>query len=285
MFGIKTTDSFSKVLLLAAGLVFALNLIIGNSVSESIALNPNYIIGHWQLWRLLTFPFAAVSAESVLLFAIVFVFIGRRLEEMLNKMLFPVLLFFVSILQGLVLTLVFWNQNIFVGGMEGISIFALSLFTFLKPKEKISLLNYKAVSFSLFLFALWSFVKVYDFYHYHDVSAALSSVAVSVFGISSGFITYLQIKLIQKKMALRSKPKERHISVPQPDEMKFAEIASIGKKLYNLTELPEERYILSDDKQQNEDMLNEILDKITESGKASLSIDEVKFLDEYSNKL
>ena len=73
--------------------------------------------------------------------------------------------------------------------------------------------------------------------------------------------------------------------IPNPEELKLATMSKLYSP-HNFSSLKDEydsiEFLPSE---LNEDRLNEILDKISEKGKNSLSIEEIKFLDDYSKLL
>lgn len=111
----------------------------------------------------------------------------------------------------------------------------------------------------------------------------------AIFGITMGALIYLQIRLANRRRKDYSEvvygiPSE----FPKHEELMAVLSKSMSKKQNKKFEDdPDDDYypILSEDSEENEDKLNEILDKIAESGKNSLSPYEIKFLEEYSRQL
>ena len=72
--------------------------------------------------------------------------------------------------------------------------------------------------------------------------------------------------------------------IPDPDQLSMALISQKEKKKYYHQE-QEEMNHYEFEENLSEDRLNEILEKINETGKESLSNEELRFLDEYSKNL
>ena len=284
---------FSKSFLIIIGIVYLLNYIYGNTFSNFLSLVPSELVRNLYLWQLLTFPFAPNGIESILFFGLVFYFVSPKLESYIEGLRYPIWLFLLIILQGCILTLVFINSKITITGLDGIAFYVLVVYSLLKPKDKIEVLNFPPmpiIAFALLISFLWFGLKLVNFSTIGNESNLLSSISSSLFGITSGLLHYLQIRFSGFSHTKNDDiSTDNSIKLPSPEELSLAHSSNLRlKKLYQNKNLNfSENYsdILSDDMQENEDKLNEILDKIIISGKDSLTNFEKKFLDEYSKKL
>ncbi len=277
--------TFSKVMPFVVLLVYLLNLAFNGAFDYYLALNPILVISQFQAWRIISFPFASGALESIILFFVVFYFVSPKLEFYLNKFLYPILLFLIAALQGIVLTLAFWQQNVVIAGMEGIAFFVLTLQTLLRPKDNVfPMFNLKTWTFALFCLGAWALYKVSGTIE-NGFYSVLPAIASGIFGIGSGLITYFQVSYMQKIINKRRiKNQETLINIPKPEELKLAMISAAQlQKAYS--QYNDEYDILSDNPSENEERLNEILEKIFNLGKDSLTKEEKTFLDKYSKQL
>ncbi|HPP40321.1 MAG TPA: hypothetical protein PK498_08525, partial [Candidatus Kapabacteria bacterium] len=102
---------------------------------------------------------------------------------------------------------------------------------------------------------------------------------------------YIPIRNMRKYIEKRefeinsSKQRQVKINIPEPEEIVAArKISNVNiSQIYHKYE--EDYCELSDNEEENEEKLNQILDKINEKGKESLSYYEKKFLNEYSKRI
>lgn len=284
---------FSKIFLILVGIIYFLNYVYSNVLPDLLSLSPQLVIRELSLWKLITFPFSPGGIESVVLFAFVFYFISSKLEFYIEGLRYPLWLFLLTLLQGCILTLVFINSNVIVAGMDGISFYVLVVYALLRSKDKINFLNFPPMpilAFSMLLGFVWFGLKLVNFSTTGNDSVFLSALGSSLFGVTAGLIHYLQIRLSGLNSTRSSKSDiDSDMRLPSPEEMSVAHSSNTRlRKFYQSGKpdyLDEEPYLLSDDMSENEDKLNEILDKISISGKDSLSPFERRFLNEYSKRL
>ncbi|MBX3044950.1 MAG: rhomboid family intramembrane serine protease [Candidatus Kapabacteria bacterium] len=271
-----------------------MNYIYSNVLPQILSLSPQEVLKNLSLWKLVTFPFAPGGLESVALFAFVFYFISSKLESYIEGLKYPLWLFMLTLLQGCILTLVFINSNVVIAGMDGISFYVLVVYALLRSKDKINFLNFPPmpiIAFSLLLGFLWFGLKLVNFSTTGNDSAFFSAIGSSLFGITAGLIHYLQIRLSGLSSLHRGISREHpDIKLPSPEELSIAHSTSNPRmrKYYQSSRYDqpdEEEYLLSNDMDENEDKLNQILDKISLSGKDSLTTLERRFLTEYSKRL
>ncbi len=263
---------------------YAANFLLDGRLYDMFCLDPAAILDKFELWRAITYPFVGGRFEGAVLGVAVFLYIAPHLEELLKKGLFATLIFLMICLQGTALLLLFWNSGMKVSGIEGLGFFALTLFVMLKGNRSVDARAFGYVKVSLvaaILFLGWlaatavrSIIGGYEFF---DGSAIFAGV-----GIITGLFTYLQIRLAKLFKGKKEfvEPEERS---PAED---FTPALALKKeeKSYGLHSKEESRYY-DNPEYLTEDRLNEILDKISEVGKDSLTGEELNFLKEYSKKL
>lgn len=292
MFRKKNINLFSKTLLFITGSVYIINYLLKGFLSDIFHLNPELIVKNYEYWRFITYPLATGTMEGVLLFALSFYVISTKLEDVLKRSYYPLLLFLLISLQGIVFALfyLFSGININISGMEGISLFVLTLYILLRPSEKVAFLNFPILSttvFSVSLFSVWAGLK------YYNVTVNMepeieSAIASIVFGIGSALIMFVQIRLLQILIRRRYKDQRSNVNLPQEEEPSYAFMTQAKLRKYYQEQdriSEEDDILLSNNPDENEQILNDILDKINIHGTDSITIPEKRFLKEYSKYL
>jgi membrane associated rhomboid family serine protease len=275
--------NFSITILLFTLVIYLVDYLLHGTLSSLFSLKTDKILINLELWRIFTFPFVAGSIESVLLFIFTFYSVGQKLELILEKAFYPILLFLLVCLQGTIFTLVFHKYLTDISGMEGLSFFILTLYAALKLREKSRNDRYKrTLRFVSILVITWICAKVLhnSLIDNYELMPAISSI---VFGILSGLFIYLQMFLV-KRMKSTLATKDHDIDIPKPEELSMALIAQGEMKKFNQS-LQEEHTKYENEDGFTEDRLNRILDKILDKGKDSLTPAELQFLDDYSKSL
>lgn len=293
----RNISLISKTFLLIAGSVYILNYLLKGFLAELFYFDPTLITnGNFEYWRLFSYPFATGTMEGVLLFSLTFYIVAPKLENILQKRSFyPILLFLLVSFQSFIFSVIYmyFDLQIQISGMEGVSIFILSLYILLKPNDKVGILNFPIMSttmLSILIFLIWAGLKYYNItVNYEPITE--SAIAVSGFGIISSFIVFSVIKIFESIKIRQLKEKKDDVKQSkekQEEKFSYAMTSrSNVKKYYQEKEMLEDvdELILSDDPQENEQILNDILDKINIHGKDSITTTEEKFLREYSKLL
>ncbi len=288
---LANSGSFSKIFLGFVLAVYFIDFLMGNMLAARFSIVPTLVLQKYEFWRVLSYPLAASTIESALLCFIAFAVYSTRLEEFLNTKLYPVLLLLIIMLHGILHTIVYWETTVPLAGLEGTAIFIMILMTMLKPAELIRIhrwRNVKASYLTAIIIMLWLFIKTGN-----TITGGRQHVAefmsAAVFGLGFGFTTFLQIKIFRNYWKKKSDKALAELKLPKPEEMSMAMATNnrLLRKYYSSIEeeVQREVCVLSDDPAENEERLNEILDKINESGKESLSKLEINFLNEYSKSI
>ena len=288
---------FSKLFLPIVGIIYLINAFNIGVIPEILALQPKAVLEHLNIWKIFTFPFSLGSVESILLFTFTFYFISPKLEKIVGSFRYPLWLFILTILQGCLLTLIFWNSTITISGMDGISFFILTLNILLKPNAQFNILRSKIsiIPFTILAVVLWLAIKliVSEFVVLESSLASLSSV---IFGITLSILVYMQIRFARISENRIPKIDEKDLK-NIPDREFFAAVKDKRNSgfLYNTEKMKyddfgelshsEKYYYISEDPSENEERLNNILDKMNSDGKESLTASERKFLFEYSKHI
>ena len=280
-------NSISNKFALITLLLYLADFFSGGRLVNILALQPITVIEKMEFWRIISFPFAGSSLEGGLLFFASILFFGNKLEIVFHKAFFPIIILLLICLQGTIFTLLFWRSELVFAGMEGISIFILTLFSLLFYKNKLQVgyrKTYRIVSSVGLLAITWASSVALHYFIMNDQSIIYKSAYSAMFGISGGSLIFAQIKLARR---LKSKKKviiPEETILPRPEELSLAlisqnEFRRLKKHLIEEAPLMDYNFPFS------EDRLNEILEKIYDNGKESLSNDERAYLEEYSKRL
>lgn len=271
---------------MVTGCLYLINYLMGWKLNSLFVLNPAMIVQEFEFWRLFTYPFIPGSIEGAVLFLAAFLLFAPRLEDIMGNMLFSTVLFLLLSLHGILHTLVYWKSSIPLEGMEGISIYVMSLFVLLNVQNRLKIFRLpplKSYITPAALFALWSGFKLFRIYEFQSVDIK-SLLSVGSFGLAASLMTYLQIRLAQRINFRKARIEEEPV-IPQPEELHHAILSETELRRYHYNADEDTRIRPSGDRYIDEERLNDILDKINESGKESLSGDELNFLREYSKYL
>lgn len=270
-------------------MLYIVDYIFGLNFNSIIAINPSLIKENFELWRLFLYPLGNSNIEGYLLFAAVFYFISPKMEEMVKSITYPFWLLILILSQSAFLLFAFWEKNISISGMEGISLFILCLYVFLNPKELIRIEKFgkiKNLVFASMLVSLWIGIKFFNFFSYTE-SQNLSFMGVFSFGFGSSFLIFVQDRIIKYFRVKRLRKSQQNMKIPKPEELSMAMMNNMKlSKIYrSLEDEEDEIYMLSNDPSENEIILNDILDKMNDKGKDSLTNLESKFLMQYAKYL
>lgn len=280
-------SSVTTYLLLFTLFTYLLNYISDGRYSHYFILDIQAIINDYEFWRLLTFPFVPSSFEGTMFFTVIFFMFASKIETILSRKYFFFLIILLIFVQGASLTLFYWGENYYFKGMEGVSLVIISMFTLLNIKKRVSFAYIKHLrifNLSGLIIMGWIFSACTHFWYSQDESLIYQTAGSFIFGSTLALIIATQIRLTGSfKHKLRHFKSEH--SIPKPEELSMALISRNELRRLNET-LMEEKNVLQDyDFVLNEDHLNEILDKINEKGKDSLSFEEQIYLFDYSRNL
>lgn len=279
---------FSHRLLTIVLVIYAVNYLLNGVLNNYLALVPNLVIDNFQLWRVISFPLATPPIESIVLFAFVFYFIAPKIESLLPRRFYPILLSLLVMLQGVISTLTFWKSSLVFTGMDGLSFFIMFLFALLSISKKTLPYWFNPLRTGLMILlsgGLWTSALLLNSNKVGD-NLIITGSAGALFGILYACATYIQIRFASRKATKNDNlGLPPNVSIPSPEELKYA-MAGINEKKYlqnagdDLLDKESDMGFVPD-----EDRLNEILDKISESGKESLTPHELQYLQDYSNSI
>jgi hypothetical protein len=292
MFGYEDTYKISIKALAILPLLYCVNYLSGGVISAYTAMSPDLVFNKLELWRLISFPFAAPSLESLALFAFSFFFIAPKIESLIQKRIYPIFLFLLVFLQGAMTCLVFRGHNLTLAGLDGLSFFFIFLFAALSVSKKILPVWFRPAKtsiLSLLVGVLW-ICALFMQYPKIGNEGILAATSSAIFGIFSAAIAYSKLRSVlisdSKKSRAVAQDKIPDIAIPSPEELKYALIArQVEKRQFQKYADDSYLYDSADEFVPDEDRLNELLDKILESGKESLTESELQYLKEYSKNI
>jgi membrane associated rhomboid family serine protease len=279
-------NSIAHNFMLLTLILYVVDFMMDGIISDQLSLTPEKLMNDLELWRLATFPFASGPIEGIILFAVTFFIFAPRIEKNMFKMALPLIILLTSIVQGSVFTLIFWKQPLTLQGMEGVSFFILTLFSLLNTNKKISSRYFKAVNTIMFVVSLeilWLISTFVHYYFLHQSQLMMVGMSHGLFGLTIGFIVFLNIRFSER--VVQNKNKKLNVDDEEIQDYSPALISQNELKEFGREIMDELQAMEHDSGNLNEDRLNQILDKIIESGKNSLTPSELLFLDEYSKNI
>ncbi len=275
-------SKFFLGLFLACHVVFYL---LGENVSNYFSLNPQLIFYNLEIWRLLTYPFVSLSIAEVFLLIYVFWTIAPRIETIIQKNSFPLLIVGLIPFQGLLITALFAREHFYLRGTEGISFFILTLYFLISFRivNQYEPISFRSMVQTAFVVVFWIMAATVDSFIYQR-STLVISFSFAMCGICLGSISYFQVRTFAfeqmsqrfKQYQLFKKRLEEIEEINRDTEIKSSVDVMVEESSTNK---------LSFDFEFTEEQLNKILDKISETGIESLSAEEITFLNKYSEIL
>jgi len=281
----RKTYNFSKLFCLTVIAALSFNYVFDGLLRNYFVLNPGLISSHFELWRLVTFPLTGNTIAGTFLFIFTFWLVSPKIEDLLQKGIYPFVIFLLILMQGIVTTLSFWTKNIPFAGAEGITFFVLTLYTLIQRRKRVIVWGLNPMKLELLfilLLSVWvTFVGLQSLFT-KSINLLLTNGTSATYGIVSGLLVFFQIKIIQNFKTVK----------PQEDaNLPLTEDENFSHALVEKTEIKKQANQASDELTNyftdyySEDRLNEILDKMIAGGKESLSEEELRYLKDYSDFL
>ena len=114
----RSPYNFSKIFCLTVIAAMSLNFVFDGLLKHYFVLNPKLISTHLELWRLITFPLTGNTIAGTFLFCFTFWLVSPKIEDLLQRGVYPVVIFLLILMQGIVTTLSFWLSSIQFAGAE-----------------------------------------------------------------------------------------------------------------------------------------------------------------------
>lgn len=271
-------------------LIFFIDGVIGNRISSFLVMDANRVVESAELWRFITFPFAFVTLANAFLGFCAFFFFAPKLRNQLSRGIFDLSVLLVAFLTGLILFMLSFNApKIPVMGVEAVSAYILTLYVFVNRKKDIR--YFKTVRLSRLAFPLtlifgWAMLYLFETgtqlnNHLIDQSPALLGI-----GMITGFIGYFLLRNTKSEyLKVLETPNYglSNVQKLEPAPILFEKYKSNELKFNAITE-NHLRYS-EDDPESNEEVLNDILEHINQSGYDSLTDEEKTFLKLYAKSI
>lgn len=264
---------------------------LDSRIGQFLGLNPQRVINDIEIWRIFTYPFVSLSIAEIILFTFAYLFIAPKIEYYIISK--PILILsFVSLipLQGILSTLLFARENIYLFGTEALSFAVITLY-FLIFYRIVS--QYRDTPFRLLvqtalIVFFWIMAASLDAYVYQRPSL-INSFGFALSGVTTGIICFYFAKPIVKKI-IETRIEDYTAFQKKYFQQEENKIQNIHQSNIDVKEVQNflTSNLLPDEDREfemSEERLNQILDKINERGKDALSSEEIKFLECYSKYL
>jgi hypothetical protein len=267
-------------------LLYGIDFLFDGKISSSLILNTSMVIYNFEFWRLFSFPFAHSGSESIFLMAFALIYVSPKVELSIRNRFYHLILFLLVCLEGTIFALFYHSQFSILAGATGISFFIMSIFIMLNLNKNFMAYRKKPVRIILMISAAaLTWVSVISLRALLiGTEPAYTELASAGFGIVSASLIYIQIVLLDQRKRYRLKTGNQLQAIPEPEEYTHAYASGAEQRRFRNSEI-DDYQMYEPENDLSEDRLNEILDKINEYGKESLSPDEIRFLKEYSKSL
>lgn len=280
-------------ILLLCGIGFLLTVAIPG-LADATALLPIAVTENYEIWRLLSYPFFDNSFWQLLSASLLLYFFGPEIEYLLKPRRFLLLSAGFFLAHGLLyLLLTYGSPSAFSASLSGPYAYALALlsvFAYFYPGAEFTLFGIVSIRVWVFALVFAALVVIPGLLGVIAGSQPLSLfLAGNVAGIVLGLLfsqVYFQkytMSLLTNSIKSRSAPPVKPVSKPAVPVVKKTRTEFSPSKGKPVQTPPV--YSEPNDTSLDEQRLNDILDKISASGKDSLTEEEVKFLEEYSRRL
>lgn len=278
--------SWSQKIGIVTLLLYGIDFLFDGKISQSLALDTSHVVNNFEFWRLFSFPFAHSGTEGIFLFAFAFLYISPKVESAIRNKYYHLILFLLICLQGTVFTIIFNGQGAILAGTTGISFFIMSIFILLNLNRRFMIYRKKPVRIILMITAaalLWlSAIGLRSMVFNAELQYV--ELASALFGFFASVLIFSQLLLLSNGKMIKRKTKQERFTVPEPEEYSHAYIAGAEQRKYYNREM-DDYPLYEPETDLSEDRLNEILDKMNDVGKDSLTTEEIRFLKEYSKSL
>ncbi|MBC8146111.1 MAG: hypothetical protein H7X80_11050 [bacterium] len=279
--------TLSRKILIALIVLFVLSLLgISHRFNGFLLLSPPLIVPGFELWRLVTYPLAITGSAFVgmLIGSICFGAPGEEVEQMLGTRRFGFLLLWVVIGSAILHVAMFAGSPVVLAGPVNAALFVLVGFVYLFPHAEVRLFLFGLRGWVLLTFigALLMFMAIYNVV---EGGTPLRLFSDGGFGLILGAF-YFHIRYQKYPVLLRpirtvermfaggrsdgawqATPAARKAAAPQPVRLRMPFQKTPPREM------------------NDEERLNNILDRISEKGYSDLSADEQAFLRDYSGRL
>jgi membrane-bound ClpP family serine protease len=243
------------------------------------------------LWRFASFPLAYISYANAFLGFFAFFFFAPKLRNQLNRGVLDFSIILHTFAIGLILFMLNMNSpQTTVMGIEAISAYIITMYVLVNRKNDIryfKTVRLTRMAFPLFLLAGWAMLYLVENGNVHfNKNLIEQSPAILGIGIITGLIGYFMLK--EEKVDLSHLHESPSFGIREFRDLEPspALIDTYVKSEQSITVKKKNNYIFSEeDPESNEEILNDILEHINESGYESLQEEERAFLNKYAKSI
>lgn len=267
--------------------IYFLDFITGNRLSDIFVLNTLEVSSYNNLWSILTYPLKFTSSASLVLFVFVMGLISKNLETIYKTRVIPIIYLLIILSHGVVFSLINVDTESFLSGTDGISFFILVLHLLLNKEYRVNVFTFDLNINKLFvgvMIGMWVFSQSLNYFAFNQ-NHVLNSFFLAGLGTTNALIVYFQLRLIKRFSKKNNIPKIDESNQYNELEHSLATISESNKKLNQTKPAYEETNLFSNNPYIDEEIMNNILEKINDSGFSSLSENEQRFLEEYSKRI
>ncbi|MBL0332212.1 MAG: hypothetical protein IPP08_00930 [Chlorobiota bacterium] len=277
--------SVSRKILVGIFVIWACSFFqIGVIINYYTSLIPLKVFPSFELWRLVTFPLK-FEVFGFFIGIICFSLPSEELEVFLGKKRFTLLIISITLITAMLNMILFYRSSNMFGALGNVSMFVLVGFVYLFPNSELRFFVFSFKSKFLLYFATGIVVIISAYLAIYD-KLILPFLAESIYGIILGGV-YFHVRYQKYSLFLGPIRKVEefvdgnHIdvlsSLPVLNNNVQTKVQNARPKLI--------QHIFIQTIQTNEEILNELLEKIHEHGIDNLTKEEKNFLNDYSKKI
>lgn len=277
-----------RIIALLSVLIYLADGFLGDRIASYLVIDANMMKENFQLWRFFTYPLAYVNISNLFLGYFSFFFFAPQLRKQLTKGVFDFSMLLLTFAIGLVLFMLNINSpQVPVMGIEAISAYIITLYIFVNRRKDIryfKTVRLTRMAFPLILLASWAILYLLETGTKQLNSHLIDqSPAVLGLGLIMGLIGYFMLRDEKTNNNYINRTSNFSIREIRDLEPSPAIVEKYKVKEYKQSTIIESSVEFSEeDPESNEEILNEILDKINENGLDSLQADEKAFLEIYA---
>lgn len=266
----------------------------GNSIAgDMLELVPRQVVNDSELWRIIAFPFFTSNVLTYALFAFVALVVIPKIKDFFALREVIILSGLILALQGVLFSMLFSDTTYKFSGIDALSFYYIFLFaglSYFSGLDFIKATGNRITLNALLAVLLWSCYLLFA----NPAEVMYSHLYSAVFGIVVSLVSFAFIKagiMRRKKKLLAEDFSNRFAKELEEAEEKgipVYELANTAREYMRNNQSTSEDILGSTSYykfQASEDTLNKILDKISSKGQDSLTYNERRYLEDYSNYL
>lgn len=285
----KTLSNAHRLLLLC-GLGFLLDTALQHRIASVAVFDPDRFLGAYEFWRVVSYPFFGADFWTLLPAGVLIYFFGPEIEHLIHPGRFLRLTVGFFLLHAALYLLLMHGGSTALAGPYPYALAILAVFAYIYPTAEFS-------PFGIITIRAWVFALIFAAFSILPgiIAVITGKLSLSVFiagditGIALG-LGFAQFYFRKYRIPLPADIIKSRSGVPVAQSSKpvtpvvrktRTEFSPLKGKAVQSSPL----YSETQDTTLDEKRLNDILDKISEFGRDSLTAEEVQFLEDYSRRL